>query len=228
MIKKISLLASLFICLAFVCNIKAQQKENNRVKILVETNKGKFTIELYNETPLHKQNFINLVSSHAYDGVIFHRVIKDFMVQGGNLMTKHATAKTDVTQDTLKRTVPAEIMTDQIFHVRGSLCAAREPDESNPEKASSGSQFYIVTGKYYTAFDLSELEAKKHIKFSDKQKEAYMHEGGTPSLDGGYTVFGRVIDGWNVIDKIQRVETDGIDRPIKDVIIKSMHIIAPK
>ncbi len=202
----------------------AQSNVNPRVK--VETNCGSFVLELYNETPLHRDNFLQLVRSRAYDGVHFHRIVSGFVVQGGNLMTRNARKEMDMREDTLTRTVPAEIMPGKYFHVRGSLCAARESDDTNPTKASSGSQFYIVTGTYYTEFDLQAMAEKYGKTFSDAQKEAYKTQGGTPHLDGGYTVYGRVISGWKTIQKIEQRETDDKEQPLKPVIIRSMRIMS--
>lgn len=199
-----------------------------RPQVLVETTKGNFIIELFNETPIHRDSFLGHVDKHDYDGVIFHRVIKDFMVQTGNLQTRGLAASKPLGDDSQEATLPAEILPSQYVHVRGYLGAARQPDEANPEKRSSYSQFYIVTGKYYTDFDLTDFEQGRSWKYSPEQRQAYKMEGGAAHLDGDYTVFGRLLDGWGTIDKIQRVETDDNNRPLKNVLIKRMSRYTPK
>ena len=194
--------------------------------VKVETNKGNFVVALYDGTPRHRDNFLQLVRAHSYEGTLFHRVIDRFMIQGGNLMTRGATASTDVSQDTISTRIPHEIDLTRFFHKHGALCAAREGDEVNPEKASSSTQFYIVTGNYFTDLDLDELEARTGRKYTPEQREAYKLYGGTPHLDNGYTVFGEVVSGMNVVEEIQCVATDDQNRPRKDVIIKKVSIVA--
>ena len=195
------------------------------VKVLVETNKGKFTLMLYDDTPLHKEQFLDNVRHKRYNGTLFHRVIDLFMVQGGNLMSRNAPPGADLSQDTLTVSIPAEIIPQQHIHKKGALAAAREGDETNPQRNSSGSQFYIVTGTYQTDLDLSQYEAKTGYTYTPAQREVYKTQGGTPWLDGSYTVFGEVTDGIKVIDKIQRLSTDDHNRPKRDVIIKRMTIL---
>ena len=182
-----------------------------RPQVLVETSKGRFIIELFNETPIHRDNFL-----------------KDFMVQAGHLKTRGLSRELELPEDSTEATLPAELHPDLFVHVRGALAAARQPDDVNPEMRSSYSQFYIVTGKYYTDYDLREQETGRSWTYSDAQRKSYMFEGGAAHLDGTYTVFGRLLDGWGTIDKIQRVETDDNNRPLKNVIIKSMHRYTPK
>lgn len=191
--------------------------------VKVETNKGDFVLGLYDETPKHRDNFLALVRNHQYDGVIFHRVIARFMVQTGNLQTKGATPSTNVDIDTLSRTVEAEIMPEKLFHKRYALAAARLGDEVNPTKASSGSQFYIVTGNYFLDDELNDMEASRGEPFTPQQREAYKTEGGTPHLDGGYTVFGEVVSGFKTIDKIEEAKTNSHNRPLKDIIIEKAY-----
>ena len=199
-----------------------------RPQVLVETSKGPFILELFNETPIHRDNFLRLVDSHAYEGVQFHRVIKDFMIQTGHLGTKGLNHDAPLPQDSTEGTIAGEFHPELFVHVRGALAAARQPDDINPEMRSSACQFYIVTGKYYTDFDLKEQEAGRSWKYSEEQKKQYMFEGGAAHLDGTYTVFGRLLDGWGTVDKIQRLETDNEDRPLKSVIIKRMSRYTPK
>ena len=200
----------------------AQEKET---LVLIETDKGKIKVKLFNETPKHRDNFIKHVEEHLYDGLLFHRVIKQFMIQGGDIASKDAPMYKHLGDGELDYTLPAEFIYPQYFHRRGALCAARMPDEENPEKASSPNQFYIVTGKYFTEMELDKMEAEKGITLTEEQRKAYMLEGGAPHLDGNYTVFGQVVDGMKVVDKIQFVETNEEDRPVKNIAIKTMRIV---
>ena len=206
------------------------QAQEQRTQILVETTKGKFILELFNETPRHRDNFMAKVKSGAYDGTIFHRVIKEFMVQGGNMLSKETQYQktAELEDDSLSGTLEAEILPKLFVHERGMLAAVRLSDELNPKRLSSASQFYIVTGKYYTALDLKKEVEKNGMDYTQEQKDAYMYKGGAPHLDGAYTIFGRLLDGWGTIDKIQRVETDEADRPLKNIYVKRMSIYTPK
>ncbi len=205
-----------------------EDKPQERTRVCFETNKGDFTVELYNETPKHRANFLRLIEERAYENVIFHRVIRNFVVQGGNLKTKTWDKESLLPEDSTAGTIDAEIMAERFIHERGALAAARQPDEVNPQRKSSATQFYIVTGKYYTDFDLDEFEEKNGLHYTPEQREHYMFKGGTPELDGAYTVFGRLIDGWKTIDKIQRLETDELDNPKKTVRIERAYIVHPK
>ncbi len=205
---------------------EAQPQKRTRVRF--ETSKGDFTVELYNETPKHRANFLRLIDEKAYENVIFHRVIKNFVVQGGNLKTKTWDKESLLPEDSTAGVLDAEIIAERFIHERGALAAARQPDEVNPERKSSDSQFYIVTGKYYTDFDLDDIEQKNGLHYTPEQRERYMFKGGTPELDGEYTVFGRLIDGWKTIDKIQNLETDELDNPKKPVRIKRAYIVEAK
>jgi peptidylprolyl isomerase/peptidyl-prolyl cis-trans isomerase B (cyclophilin B) len=217
-IEKYWILCFLF---SFVVNAYAQE---NETKVLIDTDKGKITVKLYNETPLHRDNFIKLVQSGQYNGLLFHRVIRQFMVQAGDINSKDAPPEAKLGDGDLDYTIPAEIVYPRFFHQSGQLCAARSGDDVNPERASSASQFYIVTGKFYTENELNKMELEQKITFTPEQREAYMLKGGSPHLDGTYTVFGEVIKGMKVVDNIQLVPTDQNDRPLKDIKIRSMKI----
>ena len=205
----------------FSISVFAQETET---KILIVTNVGKITIKLYNETPQHRDNFIKLVQEHKYDSIMFHRVIKQFMIQAGEKYAPDDSINR-ATYKELNYKVPAEFVYPQYFHKKGQLCAAREGDNTNPERESSASQFYIVTGKHYTDHELDKMIKEKNISLTSEQREAYKTEGGTPHLDGTYTVFGEVVKGMKVVHKIELVNTDNSDRPIKDVRIKTMKIL---
>ena len=190
------------------------EKPEQLVKISTEY--GDMVIKLYNGTPLHRDNFIKLVKGHFYDSLLFHRVIKDFMIQGGDPDSKGAAPGQMLGNGGPGYTIPAEFH-KEYFHKKGVLAAAREGDNVNPEKASSGSQFYIVQGRKWTNTELNTMEQRMGYLIPWEQKEVYMSIGGTPHLDRAYTVFGEVISGMEVIDKIAAVKTDQMARPVEDV-----------
>lgn len=246
------------------------------VKVLMSTSMGDITILLYGDTPLHAENFVKLASEGYYDGLLFHRVINDFMVQGGDPDSRNAPAGKMLGMGDPDYKIDAEIVWPRHYHKRGALAAAREGDATNPQKRSSGSQFYIVTGRVFNAGQLTQMErnmqmeqqkeifnslVSQHrdsimtmrrnrdqvglqqlqdelirqteakaaesapVKFTPEMVETYTTVGGTPHLDRGYTVFGEVVDGMDVVDKIQKVETDFNDRPREDVRIISMKVL---
>lgn len=205
-----------------LCPLHAQETET---LVLIDTDMGKIKVKLFNDTPQHRDNFIKNVKEKLYDGLLFHRVIKQFMIQGGDITSKDAPMDKHLGDGDPDYTIPAEIVFPKYFHKRGMLCAARTGDEENPEKASSASQFYIVTGKYYTEMELDKMTKEKGTTFTPEQKQAYMLEGGTPHLDGNYTVFGEVVSGMKAVDKIQFTETNENDRPVKNIKIKTMTIV---
>lgn len=184
--------------------------------VKISTPYGDMIVKLYNGTPLHRDNFIKLVKNHYYDSLLFHRVINGFMIQGGDPDSRNAVPGQMLGNGGPGYDIPAEFR-KEYFHKKGALAAAREPDQVNPEKASSGSQFYIVQGRKWTNMELNQMEQRMGHLIPWEQKEVYMNLGGTPHLDGNYTVFGEVIDGMDVIDKIAAVKTDQNDRPLKDV-----------
>ncbi|MCK5839099.1 MAG: peptidylprolyl isomerase [Bacteroidales bacterium] len=196
---------SIFVLIMIVSASSCQ--ESKQTKVLISTDYGDITVVLFDETPLHRDNFIKLVNEGWYDGSIFHRVISNFMIQGGG----HADGRPDP-----EYTVPAEIV-DIYFHKKGVLSAARKPDHVNPNKESSGSQFYIVQGQVFTDEQLDSFEQRFGKDFPEERREVYRTLGGTPHLDGDYTVFGEVISGLDVVDKIAAVQTAKGDKPVKDV-----------
>lgn len=192
----------------------AQQKQEKETIVIIETSMGTIKAKLYNDTPKHRDNFIKLANEGWYNGSPFHRVIKDFMIQGG----QNADGRLDPGY-----TIPAEI-TNNHFHKKGALAAARQPDQVNPKKASSGSQFYIVQGKKFDEAWLDMYEDRSGKVFSARQRQAYKTTGGSPHLDGDYTVFGEVTEGLDVVDKIAAVKTGNMDVPLEPVTIKSITI----
>lgn len=195
--------------LIFVSGCKPQGERSQEARIT--TAYGEITIKLYNSTPKHRDNFIKLVKEGYYDGTLFHRVIKDFMIQGGDPSSKGAASGSVLGGGDPGYLIDAEI---GAVHLRGALAAARKP---NPEKKSSGSQFYIVTGERVTEQSLNQVEKMKGIKYSEFQRKQYLENGGYPNLDMDYTVFGEVIMGMDVVDRISQVPTDERDRPAQDV-----------
>lgn len=214
--KKIFLLTLLVFV---VFSTKAQKKSQNAM-ILLETSLGNIKIELFNDTPVHRDNFLKLVNDGFYNGVLFHRVIEGFMIQTGDPESKTAAKGDRLGSGGPGYTLPAEIVPSH-FHKRGAIAAARTGDQGNPMRRSSGSQFYIVHGTKTPASTLKQY-ARYGFEFSDEQMKAYEEIGGAPTLDAQYTVFGEVIEGMDVVDKIATVEKDGADRPVEDVkIIKA-------
>ena len=241
----------------------------------IKTSVGDITIRLYGETPKHRDNFLKLVNDGFYNDVLFHRVINKFMIQTGDPESKGAPAGKMLGAGGPGYDIDAEIVYPQFFHKRGALAAARQGDEVNPDRRSSGSQFYIVTGKVYNASQLGQMEkqlqmqqmqaifndlasqhrdsimamrrnrdqaglqalqdelvkkteaeaAKNPVKLTDAQREAYTIVGGTPHLDGTYTVFGEVVEGMDVVAKIETTATGAQDRPKEDIKIISMKVI---
>ncbi len=265
------------VCVGIAC--KPGQKKDGSMEgtfVKIETTMGDIRVKLYDETPLHRDNFVKLVKEGLYEGTLFHRVIKDFMIQAGDPTSKDAPKGKSLGAGDVGYTVPAEFVYPQYFHKKGALSAARQGDEVNPKKASSGCQFYIVTGKVFNDSTLLSMEqqknegrltaifnakAKMYMKeiykmrkdndeeglyalqdtllaqaeaeaalqpdfhFTPEQMAAYTTIGGTPHLDNEYTVFGEVVEGLDVVDKIQRVKTSPSDRPEDDVRIVRMVIL---
>ncbi|WP_319270835.1 peptidylprolyl isomerase [uncultured Draconibacterium sp.] len=263
--KLIALILIAFVGVGISCSNAKQRSEQDLV--VISTDFGEIKLKLYDDTPEHKQNFLKLIDEGYYEGLLFHRVMENFMIQGGDPDSKNAAPGARLGGGNPGYTIPAEIL-PQHFHKKGALAAARRGGPSNPEKRSSGSQFYIVHGEIYTSGKLDTMEmmmnsrakneflqekfaeAKPQLdeyrknndqdgfnifvselraaadsawteqpkfSFTDEQREIYTTIGGYPSLDGEYTVFGEVVEGLDVLDKIAAVETDQYDRPKTDI-----------
>lgn len=228
--KRMTWLASVLLMSAFAVAYAKGKTHENRAEVTLYTNGGKITIALYNETPRHRDNFIRLVDEKAYDGMLFHRVIQDFMIQAGDPNSRGADLDTHLGDASVGPDLDAEILFPQFYHKRGVVAAAREGDETNPERKSSGSQFYIVWGK---SFDDESIERVQHrldsvsggaVKLTPQMIDYYKIFGGTPHLDGSYTIFGEVVKGLETVYRIQRVETNAEDRPLFDVVIKKARV----
>jgi cyclophilin family peptidyl-prolyl cis-trans isomerase len=179
---------------------------------------------LFNETPEYRDNFIRLTKENYFDSLLIHRVIKDFGIQSGAADTRYAEPGDNVGWKGPGYTIPAHIVPG-LFHKRGMIGSPRKPDTKNQRRRSDGSQFYIVSGRKYFDKELDELEEQNNYKFSSTQRQAYKTVGGAPHLDGTYTVFGEVLSGMDVVDKIVQVETDRQWRPIKDIRLKKVRIL---
>jgi peptidyl-prolyl cis-trans isomerase B (cyclophilin B) len=190
----------------------------------MKTSKGEVIIKLYSETPKHRSNFIRLIEQNFYDSLLFHRVIKDFMIQGGDPLSKNASRYKRLGLGGPGYTIEAEIK-PQFIHKKGALAAARQPDEGNPKLKSSGSQFYIVMGRRYPRKYMSRFEEKRGSKYTEKELIAYETIGGAPHLDGQYTVFGEVMRGLDIVEAICSLPTNKANRPSEDVYILKMKVI---
>ncbi|MGN6249057.1 MAG: peptidylprolyl isomerase [Ginsengibacter sp.] len=190
---------------------------SNFVKI--ETDSGTIVVRLSDKTPLTTANFLKLVKQHFYDGLLFHRVIPGFMIQGGDPDSKNAPAGKVLGEGGLGYTVPAEFDTT-LFHQKGAIAMARENDDVNPKKASSSTQFYLVEGRTFTDVEMNQIQDKFKIKIPESHRAIYRTIGGAPFLDMNYTVFGQTVNGLDVIDKIAHVPRDKNDRPVHDIHMK--------
>lgn len=217
---------------ALSATVSAQEQ---RAEVTFTTNHGTIVVELYNETPLHRDNFLKNVKEKVYDGLLFHRVIEDFMIQAGDPASKTAGPGVLLGDSEETYQVPAEIRLPTFFHKRGALASAREGDDVNPLKKSSQYQFYIVWGKQHTDESLDKVQERitrqtnGYYKLTQEHRDYYKTHAGTPHLDGSYTVFGEVTKGMDYVEEIQKVKTDKNDRPLEDVrILKAKITRKPK
>jgi len=193
-----------------------QKVEKKGQKVKLSTKYGDMVLVLYDETPKHRDNFLQLVNDGFYNGTLFHRVIKDFMIQGGDPDSKNAKPDQRLGVGGPGYTIEAEF-NPGFYHKKGALAAARQGDQMNPERRSSGSQFYVTQGKKYTAAELNNIAQRTGAIYTPEQIKDYQTIGGTPFLDTQYTVFGEVIKGMDVIDKIAAVNTGAQNRPVEDI-----------
>lgn len=217
------LFAICLVALSALISVHLQAQEVETL-VLIDTDMGKIKVKLFNDTPQHRDNFIKNVKEHRYDGLLFHRVIKQFMVQAGDINSKDAPMEQHLGDGDLDYTIPAEIVYPKYFHKRGMFAAARTGDEENPERASSAAVLYRNRQVLYGNGARQDGEGTRH-HLHPEQRQAYMLEGGTPHLDGKYTIFGEVVSGMKAVDKIQFTETNADDRPVKNIKIKSMKIV---
>lgn len=195
-----------------------------KTRVLISTSMGDIAIVLYDETPEHRDNFVKLAREGFYEGILFHRVIEGFMIQAGDPMSRDAAPGESLGSGGPGYTLPAEIV-EGLFHQKGALAAARQGDQVNPERRSSGSQFYIVQGRAWSEAELNQMEQQRGTAFTEAAREAYTTVGGTPHLDDAYTVFGQVVEGLDVVDRIASVQTGRGDRPAEDVSITGMTVL---
>lgn len=226
--KKASPKLPLILLVAFLSfgtlSASAKKKEKRHI-VRIETSMGNIRVALSDDTPLHRDNFLKLAREGFYNGTLFHRCIKNFMIQGGDPDSRGAEPGKLLGDGGTDYTIPAEFDLPYLYHWRGALAAAREPDDVNPEMESSGCQFYIVYGKKQAAADIRKVRSmleEKGIELTPQMIDDYVMRGGTPHLDGQYTVFGEVIEGMEVVKSIQQVKTDENDRPLEDVVIRRM------
>lgn len=224
------LFLAIFASLALLsCAGSSKAQKETEPQVVISTNKGDIVVKLYNQTPIHRDNFLKLAETGALDSTLFHRVIKDFMIQGGDPDSRGAAPGVMLGEGEVGDPLPAEFRYPELFHKRGVIAAAREGDDVNPERKSSSSQFYIVWGKVFENDSLldARYEQTKRMgsaPIADEVRETYRTLGGTPHLDGIYTVFGEVVTGLEVVDAIQNVSTDENDRPIEDVVVTSIKV----
>jgi len=222
----------IILCLLALVSLNVVAQE--RPEVLLETTEGNIRIALYNETPLHRDNFLKLVRMHVYDSLLFHRVIKEFMIQSGDLNSRHALPGQQLGSGELDYTIESEFHLPQLFHRRGVVAAAREPDKVNPEMRSGACQFYIVWGRQYNDVTIGRMQERLdtlthgRVQLTPEMIETYKTVGGTPHLDGQYTVFGEVVEGLDVVERIQQMPTDKYNRPNTDIRILRATVIREK
>ena len=209
--------------IAIHCSLCTSLAQTKNTEVLFETTAGNIRIALYDETPLTRDNFLKITKMGIYDSLLIHRVIKDFMIQSGDTNSKHAKPGQLLGTGDFDYTTEAEFRLPQIFHRRGVVAMARESDKVNPERRSSACQFYIVWGKILNDQQIAKAQLRLDsatqgsVKLTPEMIEVYKTIGGTPHLDGQYTVFGEVTEGMDIIEKIQAVQTDKNDRPLEDI-----------
>ena len=213
----------LFLLITFHLSLITSWSQTKTTEVLLETTAGNIRIALYDETPQHRDNFLKITKMQIYDSLLFHRVIKDFMIQSGDTNSKHAKPGQLLGTGDFDYTQEAEFRLPQIFHRRGVVAMAREGEDKNPELRSSACQFYIVWGKIFDDARLAKVQERLdtmthgRVKLTPEMMEVYKTVGGTPHLDGQYTVFGEVVEGMDVVEQIQGVKTDKNDRPLEDI-----------
>ena len=219
----------LFVVATFLCFgtlfVEGKRKKEKRRIVRIETSMGNIRVALSDDTPLHRDNFLRLAREGFYNGTLFNRCIKDFMIQGGDPDSRGAEPGKQLGDGGTGYTIPAEFCLPYLYHWRGALAAAREPDDVNPEMESSGCQFYIVWGKKQAGSDIRKVRSmleEKGIELTSQMLDDYIMRGGTPHLDGQYTVFGEVIEGLPIVKDIQSVPTDSLDRPLADIVVRRM------
>ena len=213
----LGLIVSLIITLS-ATGLQAQDGEATEERLVkIETTLGNMVVKLYNETPGHRDNMIKLIEEGFFNGQLFHRVIKDFMIQAGDPHSIGAEKGQRLGTGGPGYTIPAEF-NQHLIHKKGALSAARQGDNANPDKASSGSQFYIVQGRVFSPEELNLMAQSDMVKLTREMVEIYTTLGGTPHLDGSYTVFGEVVEGLGLLDRIAAQDTDTYDRPLEDVV----------
>lgn len=229
--KQIIITAAILITMSMVAiNSTAQTQDTLRHEVVLVTTKGDIHISLYNETPLHRDNFLKLIRDGFYNGLLFHRVISGFMIQTGDSASRNAKPHEILGDSKETKPIPAEINFPKFFHKRGAVAAARESDEVNPLRQSSESQFYIVYGRRFTDEMLSKVKQRINkqtngaIELTPEICDVYKKTGGTPHLDGQYTIFGEVTEGMDVVKSIQWAETDEHNRPKEDIKIIKAYI----
>ncbi|HEY5392898.1 MAG TPA: peptidylprolyl isomerase [Hanamia sp.] len=217
--KKLYYLAFFVFLISCTASRNSGKNVTNQTYVKIETDSGTMIAKLSAQTPLTTNNFVKLVKKHFYDGLLFHRVVKGFMIQAGDPDTKNAKKGQVFGEGGLGYTIPAEFDTS-LFHEKGALAMARESDNNNPKKASSSTQFYIVDGRTFTNKEMDKIEERFKILIPENHREIYRTIGGDPFLDMNYTVFGQVIKGQDVIDKIASAAKDKNNRPLTDIKMK--------
>jgi len=221
----------LFLLLTIHCSLSTAWSQTKTAEVLFETTAGNIRIALYDETPIHRDNFLKLIKMHVYDSLLIHRVIKDFMIQSGDINSKHAKPGEALGTGDFDYTLAPEFRLPKLFHRRGAVAMAREGNDVNPEMRSSAAQFYIVWGRIQSSTSLAKAEERLDaatdgsVELTKEMKEVYKTEGGTPHLDGQYTVFGEVVEGMEVVDMIQQTKTDRRNRPVEDIRILKATVV---